>query len=271
MAVQTLHDKNISISPEMDGGVYASALSDGIVKGIGDNFALTWSKTSLNLTFKAGSMAVIGGSFFKVTTNTTLTLDSSNGTTQYIFARIDKNKSDGSKGYFVATASSSPQTGNLNDSGTQRDLLLYSVTLNSTGVQSYTDRRTYAGVNTGKITIKCGDQTVVFPSGTESTITIPTPKIGINSKNRLVHYVEEDTSGRPRSYTATQDVIVIIRECIKGDNSNYGGINIDGTRLWGDKGSYARPQYIYLSSGQTIEFFGPNVSDRVRYDVYSLK
>lgn len=140
--IQTLHDtgSDYPITPKMDGGVYSLGATDCVIQGIGDEFALQYSSSSLDVQFNAGSQAVIGGAFFKVMSLTTVTLPANS--TVYLCANIDTSKASGSTGSFTQRTSSNMQSDNLNGSGTSRDLLLYVIATSASGVSSVTDRRT---------------------------------------------------------------------------------------------------------------------------------
>lgn len=148
MAIQTLHDtgSDYDIPSKYDGGVYATSVADCVCKGIGDEFTIGYSADSLNVTFNAGSQAVIGGSFFHVTALEAVTLVSNS--TIYLCANIDLSKPNGSRGSFVQRTSSNMQSDNLNGSGTSRDLLLYVITTGSSGVVSVQDKRVIKGDGT---------------------------------------------------------------------------------------------------------------------------
>lgn len=141
MAIQTQKDTGDSypISPSMDGGVYQIATTDAVVGGVGDEFTINYSANSLSVSFAAGSEAVIGGAFFKVTSLEAVTLTANS--TIYLCANIDTSAANGSRGSFVERTSSNMQHDNINGSGTSRDLLLYIVTTNGSGVTNVTDKR----------------------------------------------------------------------------------------------------------------------------------
>ena len=145
MAIQTLHDTGSSypITPKMDGGVYGTGIADAICAGIGDEFTIGYSADSLNVTFNAGSQAVIGGSFFRVTSLESVTLVANS--TVYLCANIDLTKPAGSTGGFVQRTASNMQSDNLNGSGTSRDLLLYIIQTGANGVVSVQDKRVVKG------------------------------------------------------------------------------------------------------------------------------
>lgn len=141
MAIQTQKDTGDSypITPSMDGGLYQTATNDCVVGGIGDEFTMSYSSSSLNVSFAAGSEAVIGGAFFKVTSLEAVTLTANS--TIYLCANIDTSKANGSRGSFVERTASNMQSDNINGSGISRDLLLYIVTTNGSGVSNVTDMR----------------------------------------------------------------------------------------------------------------------------------
>lgn len=142
--IQTLHDtgSEYEITPKMDGGIY-QRFKDCVCKGIGDEFAITYSANSLNIQFNAGSQAVIGGAFFKVMALEAITLTAN--ATIYLCANIDLSKANGETGAFVQRTSSNMQSDNLNGSGTSRDLLLYVITTGASGVTKVVDKRIILG------------------------------------------------------------------------------------------------------------------------------
>lgn len=148
MSVQTLHDTGNSypITPKMDGGVYGTGIADAICAGIGNEFELGYSSSSLNVTFDAGSQAVIGGSFFRVMSLESVTLVANS--TIYLCANIDLTKPSGSTGSFVQRTASNMQSDNLNGTGTSRDLLLYVIQTGANGVISVQDKRVIKGDGT---------------------------------------------------------------------------------------------------------------------------
>lgn len=137
MAIQTIYDEEITIPSEFDAGVYRLASEDCVCAGIGDEFALNYSASSLQVSFNVGSQAVLCGGFFRVTSQTSITLPA-NSTIQ-LCARIDKSQQV--KGSFQALSASQIQKQNINGSGTVRDLVLYEVKTNANGVTSITDKR----------------------------------------------------------------------------------------------------------------------------------
>lgn len=148
MAIQTLHDtgETYPITPKMDGGTYGTAISDCVSKGIGSEFAISYSPSSLMVQFEAGSQAVIGGAFFRVMSLEAVTLVANS--TIYLCANIDLSKPNGSTGSFVQRTASNMQSDNLNGAGVSRDLLLYIITTGANGVTNVEDRRVIRGDGT---------------------------------------------------------------------------------------------------------------------------
>lgn len=145
--IQTLHDTDpYEVTPKMDGGVYATGISDAVCKGIGDEFTLNYSSSSLDVQFNAGSQAVIGGAYFRVMGLTSVTLTANS--TIYLCASINLGKANGSTGSFELRTSSSMESGNLNGTGQVRDLLLYVITTGASGVISVQDKRLIKGDGT---------------------------------------------------------------------------------------------------------------------------
>lgn len=142
MAIQTLYDTGVgnTILSQFDGGTYSVAVQDDVViQGIGDDFTLNYQLDSLNVSFNAGSEAVIGGGFFKVKTLTAITLVPN--ATIYLCATIDLSQPE--TGSFTQRTSTNMLKENLNGGGTTRDMLLYIITTSASGVVSVQDRRNY--------------------------------------------------------------------------------------------------------------------------------
>lgn len=145
MGIQTLRDEGSSydIPSSYDGGVYATGIADCICKGIGDEFALSYQSNSLQVSFNAGSQCIIGGAFFRVESLEAITLTAN--ATIYLCANIDLSRPNGSRGAFVERTASNMRSDNINGNGTSRDLLLYVITTNSSGVVNVVDKRIAKG------------------------------------------------------------------------------------------------------------------------------
>lgn len=139
--MQSLYDTGVSnqIPATYDGAVYALAVDDCICGGIGDEFAISYNASSLQVSFQNGSQAVIGGAFFKCDENKSVTLAANS--TIYLCARIDKTQQNGQTALFYQNTESSMKKENLNGDGNIRDLLLYVITTSSSGVANVVDKR----------------------------------------------------------------------------------------------------------------------------------
>lgn len=148
MAIQTLHDtgSTYQITPKMDGGTYGTAISDCVSQGIGDEFSIQYSSSSLMVQFNAGSQCIIGGAFFRTMSLEAVTLVPNS--TIYLCANIDLSKPNGQTGSFVQRTASNMQSDNLNGNGVSRDLLLYVVTTGANGVTNVEDKRVIRGDGT---------------------------------------------------------------------------------------------------------------------------
>lgn len=162
MAIQTLYDTGASyqVTSKMDGAVYDLAVGgDAVCGGIGDEFTPTYSANSLDMTFSSGSEAVIGGAYFKVTSNTTIILPANS--TVYLCARINNSAQAGSTGSFQSLTQAQITQGNLNGGASTRDLLLYIVRTSASGITSVQDRRvikTNSSSSYGGYTVWVGTQ-----------------------------------------------------------------------------------------------------------------
>lgn len=151
MPIQTIHDvgDDYQITPVMDAGVYGAGIEDCVIKGVGDEFTLNYSNSSRNVTFNAGSEAVVCGSFFKLTGTDAVSVTLPANKTFFLCARIDKSRQNGTRGYFACIEGSGNvyKTTNINGSATIHDLVLYQITTNATGVTSVLDKRFIQGAD----------------------------------------------------------------------------------------------------------------------------
>lgn len=257
--IQTLHDTGSSyeITPKMDGGVYAVATTDCVIKGVGDEFAVTYSSDSLNIQFNAGSQAVIGGAFFKVMALEAVTLTAN--ATIYLCANIDLSRANGETGAFVQRTSSNMQSDNLNGSGTSRDLLLYIITTGSSGVTNVVDKRTIkesAGLVYGTATnkfLRNDGQWTTIPSSAISSVSSSAIPFGINASNKICSL---SATGSSVSWTATADCFAYLF------GTAYGSIKVDGVQLAGStEGNFSPNQmWLPLRKGSTVVCSGANTN-----------
>lgn len=140
MSIRTMKDtgSEYTISSNVDGAVYALATPDCICGGMGDEFSITTSASSLTVTFTKGSQAVLCGNSFWLVADETVTLPSES--TFYLCARIDTSKPNGQTGSFESLSESAIKSENINDGGV-RDLKLYKITTSTSGVTSCEDIR----------------------------------------------------------------------------------------------------------------------------------
>lgn len=261
MAIQTLHDTgtDYQIPSKYDGGVYQVSTVDAVIGGIGDEFTINYQADSLNVTFNAGSQAVIGGSFFHVTSLEAVTLVPNS--TIYLCANIDLSKPNGTRGSFVQRTASNMQSDNLNGSGTSRDLLLYVIQTGANGVVSVSDRRTIRNSgddkSTATITLQVNGQTQgsfrldeVENKTINLTITQPTVPFGVGS------FVGEYT----QSYYASFDCYA---SCYYVGGNAY-WVSVDGQELvpnnhFGEGSEMLIP----LKAGSTVSGYNANLHIRV--------
>lgn len=139
--IRTLKDTGADypISSNIDGSVYAIATQDCVIGGMGDEFSITTSASSLSLTFKKGSVAVLCGNAFWLTADETVTLPANS--TFNLCLRIDTSKPNGQTGSFECLTEAGMKNNNINNGGI-RDLVLYTITTSANGVASLVDKRT---------------------------------------------------------------------------------------------------------------------------------
>ena len=139
--IRTLKDTgaDFPISSNIDGSVYAIATQDCVIGGMGDEFSITTSASSLSLTFTQGSVAVLCGNAFWLTAGETVTLPANS--TFNLCARIDTSKPNGQTGSFECLTEAGMKNNNINNGGI-RDLILYTITTSANGVTSIVDKRT---------------------------------------------------------------------------------------------------------------------------------
>ena len=139
--VQANSGNTVNIQAEQDGGInnILAAGHDFICGGIGDEFEITTSGSSLQVTVGSGE-ALINGRSVRTDNTNTITLTASSVT--YLVLRIDLTQAVGNEGLLYGLSSlSNLQTDNLNSGGSKHDLLLATITSNASGVVSVVDNR----------------------------------------------------------------------------------------------------------------------------------
>lgn len=111
--------------------------SDYIIKNILNEMSVSHSTSSLKPTVGTGR-AVVNGRLVSVTANTQITLPA-NLSNNYLVVRVDLSQPVGSEGFITYT--STLKTDNLNNGGTQRDLIIAQFSTSASGVSSFTDLR----------------------------------------------------------------------------------------------------------------------------------
>lgn len=111
---------------------------DYIVEGVGSEFAITHSTSSLQVQVGTG-VANICGRGMSADSSNTITLQANSQI--WLCLRIDLSQTQGSEGMLYANTSSNIKTDNLSNGSGQHDLLLAVINTNSRGVASIQDRR----------------------------------------------------------------------------------------------------------------------------------
>lgn len=134
-------DNTVNITASQDGAIYDvfSGRQNFIIEGIGTEFQLSTTTSSLQVTVGSGE-ALISGRHISATESNTITLPASS--TLYLCLRIDLTQTAGNEGQLVAlTTEGAMESGNLNAGDTKCDILLYKVITTTSGVSSSTDMR----------------------------------------------------------------------------------------------------------------------------------
>lgn len=143
MGIRTLKDVGSSypIPQRVDASVYSLITEDCIIKGVGDEFNITYSDSSLEISFAKNSQAIIDGNAFWLEDSQKITLP--DNSTVYVCLRIDTSKPNGSTGSIEILTQAEIKSDNLNNLGTAIcDLPIYIITTNSNGVEKVIDKRT---------------------------------------------------------------------------------------------------------------------------------
>lgn len=132
------------ITASIDGATYRvlAGGKDFIIGGIGQEFAITNTSTSLQVSIGTGE-ALLCGRTFKITSALNLTLSAS--TTVDVCLRIDLSQPSGSEGLLHANTPNIYTQQDLNNNGTVYDFPLFRVATGASGVNSATDLRDIFG------------------------------------------------------------------------------------------------------------------------------
>lgn len=141
--IRTLKDlgSDYPIPENVDASVYSLITEDCIIRNRGDEFTMSYSDSSLDVSFAKGSQAIIDGNSLWLTDIETITLPSNS--TFNVALRIDTSQPYGSTGSIVALTKEEMQDDEINNEENGiRDLILYEVTTGTNGVTSVADKRT---------------------------------------------------------------------------------------------------------------------------------
>lgn len=140
MAIIAMADNGLEdITAKMDGAVRMALLGndDIVLGGIGSEFNLTYSTSSLTIKVGTG-LAEIGGRHFYNDAEVSLSMPAN--ATRYLVARIDLSQAAGAEGKFVLTTAVTKQ--NVNNTGTVREKALWQIKSSASGISSVVDMRT---------------------------------------------------------------------------------------------------------------------------------
>lgn len=211
MALIAMADNSIDIPAERDGALY-NYFSNGenfIIKGIGEELAVTTTTSSLVVTLGTGEGVICGRHIVEQTADgaaaTTLTLPASSS--GYILIRYDRTKTVGNE-VSLLTASST-YSENINDTGYYNDLILYSFVTNATSITSITDKR---NVRAGLGTNTTKSITIAASGWSNGKYTIYDDGITANSIQELI----PSESITPAQYIAMRSAQVVQTSQIAG-------------------------------------------------------
>lgn len=139
MAIIAMADNGIeNITAKMDGAIRMALLGDEdiVVGGIGNEFGLTYSASSLSVTVGSG-LAEVGGRHFFSDESVQLSMPASS--TRFLVAQIDLSQAAGAEGKLTLVTALT--TDNLNNTGVVRDKALWQITSSASGVSSVVDLR----------------------------------------------------------------------------------------------------------------------------------
>lgn len=139
MAIIAMADNGIeNITAKMDGAIRMALLGeeDIVIGGIGNEFELTYSASSLSITVGTG-LAEVGGRHFYCDESVQLSMPASS--TRYLVAEIDLSQAAGAEGKFALVTAMTLD--NLNNTGVVRDKPLWQITSSASGVSSVVDLR----------------------------------------------------------------------------------------------------------------------------------
>lgn len=127
-----------TVTPSYDTAIRNSPYSDCVMNA-GNKFQMSYTSSSLLVSFTSGSIAKVGGCYWALKSATNITLQSNS--TVYVCLEINKANQDGSKADIVLKTLAQISHGDLYGNDNVRDYPIYKVTTNSSGVSSIEDLR----------------------------------------------------------------------------------------------------------------------------------
>ena len=153
MALKAMADNGVNITCQEDARMYdylAGGNCDYIIKGVGNDFKITQSSTTLLVKLGSGE-CVIQGRHVTNTTNNDISIALPQNSTGYLVLRYDLSQVSGNEVKF--TYGTAIEDDDLNNSGVKRDIVLARYSTNENGVSSFTDLRKYQTKFTGLLQI----------------------------------------------------------------------------------------------------------------------
>lgn len=147
--IQTLFDtgQDNLVQSAYDAGIYELISDDAVIDGVGDEYEMHTTAGSLSVTFNAGSQSIIGGAFHRILTTQTVTLPANS--TVNVCATIDLTNPNGATGSITCKSDNDLRKDNLATGSGIRDLVLYRVTTNGSGITGTPiDKRVIKGTRT---------------------------------------------------------------------------------------------------------------------------
>lgn len=217
---QCLYDEGVDnkVKTIFDGAVYSLIAEDCVLGGTYNEFNENHTSSSLTMTIATG-FGFIGGGFFALEDAVEVEIEP-NSSNLYVVARIDKTKPNGQKASIELITEVQIKKENLNGSGSIRDLLLYKVSTDASGVSSVVDLRNIKdGASGGRIfgTLQTGETEITLVDArlnTNNILTFYTSIYGIAPNE-----VEVSEGTITLTFDAQEEDIVVCVE-IEG---NYGG------------------------------------------------
>lgn len=194
MAIAFMADDGQSITCAQDAAMYNvfAGNKNFVIDGIGNNLAVSYNASSLQVTLGTGE-GVIKGRHFNVSgTDTNITLSAS--TSGKLVVRYDLSQSGSNVVKFMAVSSTIDQ--DINGSGTKSDLVLGSYTTSASGVSAFTDER----VIYSQVYIPTANYAETAGTATTATTATKLGSATVGGGKKPIYL----SSGSPTAFTATE-------------------------------------------------------------------